>query len=514
MHERDEELFKILGDEADPIKSFATLVDFIHSKANSGSARVSDLERDLRRFGDEVLRRLLQQTLDQVTKAQSVIHRITPPTKSQTSEQAKEPDSEADLGHESLEFPGVRRPVGKNLRTIFGIVRVTRFVFYLGEGRTAVPMDDQLGLPNRSFSYPLQDIVLRGMANGPVDEALAEVREVTSASIHKRQALEIATEAVADFEEFYRERSRSAVDTTDPFLVVGLDCKGVPIRQQKEPGAPRRLHLKPGEKKQQKKMAVVASIHSTDRYNRSADEIVRNLLDPEHHPDTSGRPRPNDRRVFASVKKSKEQVAQEIVEELERRDPTRTKKIVCLTDGEKSLQDQVKTTIKQSFDNSLLILDLIHVLGYLWGAAHAIHVNGSHEARQFVWERLKKLLSGQLEDVLADLETLINEAEGTGRDVAKIRDAQRYFKNNAKYMKYNEYIEMGLPIASGCAEGACGHLVRDRMERTGASWSLDGAETVLKLRALEKSGDFKEYSQFREAKDRERLFSARYGLAA
>ena len=34
----------------------------------------------------------------------------------------------------------------------------------------------------------------------------------------------------------------------------------------------------------------------------------------------------------------------------------------------------------------------------------------------------------------------------------------------------------GLPIATGVIEGACRHLVKDRMEITGAKWRLQGEE--------------------------------------
>ena len=76
--------------------------------------------------------------------------------------------------------------------------------------------------------------------------------------------------------------------------------------------------------------------------------------------------------------------------------------------------------------------------------------------------------------------------------------AYSYFSNNLERMEYNKYLKQGLPIGSGCVEGACGHLVKDRMERTGASWNVDGdvAEAVLKIRAIDKSGDFEDYWKF------------------
>jgi hypothetical protein len=60
-------------------------------------------------------------------------------------------------------------------------------------------------------------------------------------------------------------------------------------------------------------------------------------------------------------------------------------------------------------------------------------------------------------------------------------------------LHYDEYLAKGFPIATGVIEGACRHLVKDRMDLTGARWGLDGAEAVLRLRALRSSGDFDAY---------------------
>ena len=77
-------------------------------------------------------------------------------------------------------------------------------------------------------------------------------------------------------------------------------------------------------------------------------------------------------------------------------------------------------------------------------------------------------------------------------------------------MAYDQYLADGLPIGSGVIEGACRHLVKDRLARTGARWRLRGAEAVLRLRALRSSGDFDEYWKFHEAQEYERTHRQRY----
>ena len=60
-------------------------------------------------------------------------------------------------------------------------------------------------------------------------------------------------------------------------------------------------------------------------------------------------------------------------------------------------------------------------------------------------------------------------------------------------MKYDEYLANGYPIATGVVESACGHIVKDRMELSGARWSIDGAEAMLRVRSIVKSQDWDDY---------------------
>jgi len=82
--------------------------------------------------------------------------------------------------------------------------------------------------------------------------------------------------------------------------------------------------------------------------------------------------------------------------------------------------------------------------------------------------------------------------------------------NNHKLLHYDRALAAGLPLATGAIEGACRHLLKDRLGITGARWSLRGAEAVLKLRSLRSSGDFEEYWAFHLAQERVRNHEVRY----
>jgi hypothetical protein len=91
-----------------------------------------------------------------------------------------------------------------------------------------------------------------------------------------------------------------------------------------------------------------------------------------------------------------------------------------------------------------------------------------------------------------------------------VDNCARYLLNNANYLRYDHYLKVGLPIATGVIEGACRHLIKDRMDITGARWSLTGAEAVLRLRSLYISGDWDEYWRFHLQQEHQRNHKALY----
>jgi len=67
-------------------------------------------------------------------------------------------------------------------------------------------------------------------------------------------------------------------------------------------------------------------------------------------------------------------------------------------------------------------------------------------------------------------------------------------------------LEQGFPIASGVIEGACRHIINDRLDVTGARWSLQGAEAILRLRSLKSNGDFDEYWEHYKIQEKQRNY--------
>jgi len=157
-----------------------------------------------------------------------------------------------------------------------------------------------------------------------------------------------------------------------------------------------------------------------------------------------------------------------------------------------------------------IVLDLIHVTEYLWQAAWALFAEGERAAETWVRERLLAILRGHSSQVAAGIRrsaTLRGLPEQARLPPDKCAD---YLLKYRDYLRYDQYLAAGLPIATGVIEGACRHLVKDRMELTGAQWRLAGAEAVLCLRSLRASQDFNEYWQFHLAQEYQREHATRY----
>jgi hypothetical protein len=255
-------------------------------------------------------------------------------------------------------------------------------------------------------------------------------------------------------------------------------------------------------------MATVAAVFTQQPRPRTPEDVVKSLFGEK--PRVVGEPpkpssRPEHKRVWAKIESSKDEVIAEVAAEVERRDPTRAKRRVGLTDGERALQTRLTTAIP----GNTMILDLMHVLEKLWKATYCFNAEGSKEAVAWVRERALRLLRGQVSQVIKGMGKSATARGLKGRKRKTVDNVREYFRRNRHRMRYHEYLRDGLPIASGSVEGACKNLVKDRMERSGMRWTIEGAEAMLRLRAAYLSGDFAEFWQFHIHQEQARLYGSR-----
>ena len=411
----------------------------------------------------------------------------------------------------------------RRIETTFGTVQVER-VGYARPGHDSLhPLDAALNLPPERYSLEVRRRVAEAAASRSFDEARSICPQ--GAEVPKRQAEQLVARAAEDFDAFYEAR-RAAEGEPPPegsVVVLTFDGKGVVLhrddlreatrraaekrRQQREPLSPFK-RLKPGEKKHAKRMATVAAVYTTAPFVRSPEQFLQSLMprQPGAKPPLL-RPRPVAKRAWASLEREPWEVVAEATLEAERHDPEHVKRWVVLVDGAETQLDLVEAGAAAYGVDVTVILDIIHVVEYVWKAAHAAR---GAPTRRIGPGRACRAFSSKSSKVAAAMRRAATVA-GLSKDTRKPVDTcADYLQKYAPYLHYDRYLAAGYPIATGVIEGACRYLVRDRMELTGARWRLVGAEAVLKLRALRASGDFDAYWDFHEAREYERNHAQRY----
>lgn len=305
--------------------------------------------------------------------------------------------------------------------------------------------------------------------------------------------------------------------------MLSTDAKGIVMRHEDLREATRlaaekkvpklETRLAPGEKKNRKRMAQVATVYSVAPWPRTAAEVLRQPTAQ----DMTKRPRPHDKRVWASVEKHPRKVIRAMFEEALMQDPEQCRRWVVLVDGEPKQLAAVKAEARRAGAKVTILADVVHVLEYLWKAARALFGASTREAEEWVEARLLALLTGRSGgEVAHTIRWWASRRELDDAARKLIDTACNYLSNRTRtrLMHYAEALRDGLPIATGVIEGACRYLVKDRMDRTGARWSLTGAEAVLRLRAIRSSGDFEAYWQFHLDRENERNHASRYANGA
>ena len=150
------------------------------------------------------------------------------------------------------------------------------------------------------------------------------------------------------------------------------------------------------------------------------------------------------------------------------------------------------------------ILDILHVSGYVWKAAKAFHSHQEHQ-EAFVQERLLRILRGDAAGVITGMRRMATQRDLKGEAMKAVTTACNYFETNLARMRYDEYLQAGYPIASGVIEGACRHLIKDRMEQGGMRWTLAGAKAMLNVRSILASSESDRFSRWRPAEEGKRL---------
>ncbi len=455
-----------------------------------------DIERSLSLEGTELLRRLLQAHFDW-----------------RSDQELPQAHIEGGDGQTRTHR---RKQVKRELSSVFGKITYHRMSYSAPGAEGLCPMDGVLNLGTKKYTDGLKERICVEVSKASFDECVQSIAAYTGSQVGKRQCEQIIADTSQGFESFYAGTSINEESTSD-LLVISTDSKGIVMinkdlrlatkqAAEKSAEAGSKARLSPGEKSNRKRMATTAAVYTVASSARSAEQVMSRAKDNMK----PSRPEVKNKRVWASVERGKRTVISEAIEEALSRDPTQQRGWVVVVDGEINQLHCIHKELEACGAHATIVLDFIHVLEYLWKAAYCFHPAGSEQAERWVEDKALKILQGKSADVAAGMRRSATRQALSQGNRKEIDKCAGYLQNNRAYLKYDKYLKAGYPIASGVIEGACRHLINDRMDITGARWGLKTAEAVLKLRSLRSSGDFEQYWEYHKQRELERNHLVKY----
>lgn len=348
--------------------------------------------------------------------------------------------------------------------SIFGELEISR-AYYWATGTVGYhPLDKELNLPKEKYSYLFQEWGLQGASKEAFDQAQEFLSQIFQIEIPKRSLQKQAVEVAETVEEFYNQNCFRSDRAEGDVLMVALDGKGIPMVKNAgaEPG-----RLKRGEKRLEKKMALVASVQTVvsaevKKSRESGQEAVQS----------------RNKMIYGELRE-KEKFPEFIRAHCQTRDSGQKMTKVFLSDGQPSLWG----IHQKYFADFIGILDWWHMSEYLWKAAYLFLPEGSPQAQKWVKKKERQLLGGAVKRVIRGFRYYKGKIRGASKRDA-LKQISKYFSKNQERMRYDLYLKAGLPIGSGSVEGACKYLIKIRMEGCGMRWKEAGAQAILKLRSV------------------------------
>ncbi len=392
--------------------------------------------------------------------------------------------------------------------SIFGELTIDRTVYGTRARQRiqAVPLDAQLGLPEGDFSYLLQSWLQERCLDTDYAESVRGLAAILRVQPSVRSVEAMSRRMATDVPEFQAQQPLPDAAERAELLVATADHKGVPMVRRDRPTA---VAAEGRERPGVKRAACAGAVYTTDRFVRTPEDVVDEVRRKER---AAERPPPQGKVVWAEMRQEMEDeevsgrdvVVADLCVELDRRDPTQTEAVIVLCDGERALWTTFAAMLARPY---VAILDLWHALTYLWLVAKVFH--GSKRAQEaFVTARLRLLLEGKIGGLIKGLKQMGTQHDLTGERRRTLAKVVGYLENNRAHMQYDVYLRAGYPIGSGVIEGACRHVIKDRMERAGMLWTLEGASALLRLRVVHTNGHWDTYQEYRILREQRDLYGA------
>ncbi len=410
----------------------------------------------------------------------------------------------------------LEKPQRRGYRSIFGLLERERWVYARGEKQRLeyVPLDAQAGLPAGKDSYLLQEWDQRLAVEMPYGQVNAVLEPMLGLKQSVAGLEQTSLRLAAQVEEFWAAQPTPEAAVEAQVVVMSADGKGIPMRKAPEaPPISAHAHRR-GPKPGRKQMALVGAAYHIEPYVRTPEQVLDALFQ-EPVPDAvpaPTRPVPQHKRLRAALSEaeigqpghSADVIFPWLLAQAQGRDPQHQQPWVVVMDGQPTLWEQLDAVLKDM--PRVEILDLLHANGYLWEAVHLFHAPGSDQALALVKLCLLALLKGQAQTLMIWLTDQAQRCGLSGAQRQQLTKISDYFHRHRHRVQYDQYLAAGYPIASGVIEGACRHVVKDRMERTGMHWTLPGAQAMLQLRCIALNGQWEDFMQYYIEQETARLY--------
>jgi len=474
---------------AEPVEQFSSMITWAAEQASD--ADHADREKTIEESGREMQRRLLQATFTiDAAREQRTGH----------------VDSAAGIRHGTVE-----KGHDRGVTSVFGSVRVSRLAYRNRREPNLYPADARWVLPDDPYTLGMRTLVAFHLATGGYGQAQQIIADRTGVTIGRAQLTALAADLAAWTDDFYQLRARNAAGDlpTSDVIMMQADGKGIALRPEHRTSAAAST-TRPGIKK----MAEIVAVADFTPAVRQPDDIAAPPARRTAHPGPTAR----DKWVTASITDDIPAMIGRAYAEADRRDPNHTRQRVFLVDGNKQQITAINDHARARKLKVPVLIDFIHVSGYLGKAAAALHPADPTTASQWADGQRFRVLQGRAKAVAATLASIAAKTRTNPRtrhlDLTDVDKAVTYLTNNHQHMRYDTALANGWPIATGLIEGACRFVIEDRFGITGARWSPDGAEDILKLRAVIVNGDLDDYMNYYKARYREEHHLARYDPAS
>jgi hypothetical protein len=416
--------------------------------------------------------------------------------------------------------PGQTLPYkGKSTRTyfsIFGKIKIRRARYVMPSGRYHYPLDVRLELPPSKYSYLLQKWLQAGAVENDYRESAERFHELFDFSFYPNTICRMTGTVSRTVDAFYEQSAAPTAETEGECLAIGLDGKGVRLvkseRAEPQVTAVPKARLGKGEKLGTKKEAMVTVDFSFHPAARSPEEIVKALLHQftaeeraqaaqerqQRRQNNTPEPRAALNKHVRAFLEGRTAAIDYLITRLKKRDALGNKPIIALVDGATGLDKAITMALKEHDLRPRLvatILDIIHVTEYLWKAANALHGETGPERVQWIHDKLLDILESKVGRVIGGLKQIMTKNQLSATTRRTLQLVTTYLENHRHMMDYQTYLQNGYLISTGLVESACGSLVRDRMEQSGMRWTINGAKSILALRAVKKNGDWEQFWQ-------------------